>query len=356
MPKALREILRIFLRLGLLGFGGPVAVIAMMEEEVSRRRKWVSASRFSEMYAVCKMLPGPVATQMAIYLGYTKAGIRGGLTAGIFFILPSFLLVLGLSYFYVRSPSLSQLDYLFLAMQAAALGVILQSLFQMAKPYKKEVGAWFIMASAALITGFYPGYEPWVILICGISGALFASKIRSPFSLAELFWVCFKAGAFVFGTGLAVVPVLEADVVLKYGWLTHKEFLDGLVMGQITPGPVVITATFLGYKSMGFEGALVATFAIFLPAFINILFLVPRIWARFSGTAAAKGFVSWAIPAVIGGIAGTLTQLVGKSLTAPTYIGIFLISTIAGIRFGMPAWALIPVAGLASTLLHYLGT
>lgn len=354
----LTEIAGIFGRLGLLGFGGPIAAIAMMEEELSRRRGWVSIERFTEMVTVCKMLPGPVSTQMAIYLGHSRAGVRGGLIAGSFFILPSFGLMLALSAWYVRLPVTHSAASVLGGMQVAALIVIFFSVYQLSKPYRSKPEAWVIAAVSAAVTCAWPGWEPLMILGWGMLGIL---RSRRPVEVARitlllplLFWVCFKAGAFVFGTGLAIVPLLEADVVQKYGWLNHNQFMDGLAMGQVTPGPVVITATFIGYLTAGMTGAMLATAGIFLPAFVNVLFVVPRVWNRFSGTPAAAGFTAWAIPAVVGGIAGSTVRLTWMTLTDIDRVSLFILCGLAAWRFRPPSWLLIPAAGLAGGLLALL--
>ncbi len=350
----MKEIFSIFSRLGVLGFGGPLATIAMMEEETSRKRKWLTAEQFSEAYALCKLLPGPVATQMAITLGRLRGGTWGGLLAGSLFILPSFFMVLAFSYFYTHSSLTQTFSPLFSGMQAGALSVILLSTFQLAKPYQRKGDAWAIALASACVVFFKPALEPLIILGFGLiganfSGRFFGKKILSisPAILVPglLFWTCFKAGAFVFGTGLAVVPVLEADVVQKFHWLTHSEFMDGLAIGQVTPGPVVITATFIGYKAAGLVGALVATFGIFFPAFVNILFFLPKVWKKMSGTKGAQGFTAWAIPAVIGSILATTLQLGLVTLHTPLLIGIFCALLLISLLWKPPAWAAIPLAG-----------
>jgi chromate transporter len=381
----LKEIAAVFLRLGLFGFGGPVAVMAMMEEETSRKRGWISADEFSEIYAVCKMLPGPVSTQMAIYLGQYRAGLAGGLVSGVVFILPSFVMVLALSYLYKNSGAVQSASPILLGLQAAALAVIVMSTWQLGRPYRTDLRAWGIIALSSVIVYLHAGWEPLVILSFGAMGIFLAklkagsAKASTPASgklhgfafipaaqaalaawassdtttLSRLFMMCFKAGFLVFGTGLAVVPVLEADSVTRFGWLTHSQFMDGLAMGQVTPGPVVITSTFIGFQAAGFAGAIAATVGMFLPSFINVLFLVPRVWKRFSGTPGARGFSAYAIPAVIGGILGTTLKLGQMTMVGPLAAAVFVSSLVAAIWFRPPAWVLIPVAGLVAGVSHH---
>lgn len=376
------EIGSVFLRLGAFGFGGPIATMAMMEQEAVRRRSWVTPSEFAEIYAVCKVLPGPVSTQMAIYLGMKRAGnAMGGVLAGVLFVLPSFLMVLGLSAIYRYSGAVGRAGAFLSGLQAAALAVILLSVWTLGKPYRRDVRAWGICAASAGIVSARPGWEPLVILSAGLAGAFWRSrKVGAPTAGAtrlrsvawvlpagswlaakgsvplwvQLFWVCFKAGAFVFGTGLAIVPVLEAEAVDKHGWLTHSQFMDGLALGQVTPGPVVITSTFIGFLAGGFPGAFAATAGMFLPSFVNVLFLVPRVWRRFSGTPAAAGFTAFAIPAVIGGILGTMVQLSTLALDSWVASSLFAATlAIAALR-RPPVWALLPAMGAAGGLIGWV--
>jgi chromate transporter len=374
----LRELAWMFLRLGLLGFGGPIAVIALMEKEAVRVRRWITSERFSEMYAVCKLLPGPVSTQMAICLGRICGGKTGGLVAGIVFILPSFLLVLALSVLYVH---MGRFEMLFQGLQAGALVVVLTSTWQLARPYRAQLDAWIILVLSAVVIYQFPSYEPLVILFFALTGVLRAHEgaagkgLRAAWllpiapawatgatavaagsvgtTLAQLFWVCFKAGAFVFGTGLAIVPMLESDSVSTFHWLSHSAFMDGLAIGQITPGPVVITVTFIGFRAAGLLGACVATAGIFLPSFINGLYLVPLVWSRWSGTPTARGFSGGAIPAVIGGILGTSFRLGMLTLTGPLLLAAFAVSLAVALIRPIPPWLLIPLTGLGVGLVSH---
>ncbi len=374
--------------------------MAMMEEETRQKRGWLSALEFSRVLAVCKLFPGPVATQMAIYLGLLRGGRWGGLLAGLLFILPSFFLVLGLSWIYVHSGLVTQAGAFLGGIQSAALVVIAFSVVQLARSQlgarsqKERAIAWSIALLSAAIVALRPAIEPIVIFGAGLLGvwvfknstknknqtpklhswsfpiALSAAGIAGPPAVASalaatalapianpaltLFWTCLKAGVLVFGTGLAVVPMLEADVVTRLGWLTRSEFMDGLAIGQATPGPVVITATFIGYKALGLWGACVATLGIFLPAFFNVLVLVPLVWERWLGHPATEGFTRFAIPAVLGSIFGTALRLGALTLAGPIPWVVFFCAAGIAWRLKPPAWLLIPGAGFVQMLLFWL--
>lgn len=386
------EIIRIFFRLGVLGFGGPIALVAQMDEELCRKRGWVTPERFSQTYALLKIMPGPLASQMAIFLAAARGGVLAGWIGGFVFILPSFVLVLVLSYLYTHQGTMASLPDGFMpGLQVGALAVIATSTWALFKPFYASSRAWVIAILSGLLIFWHPRWEPLVILVLGLSGVASVRGRRSTdgtkgsskllhgwfglgtlglgsagaaastgvagaatagvgHTLAQLGWVCFKAGAFVFGTGLAIVPVLEADVVGRHHWLTSHEFMDGLAIGQVTPGPVVITSTFIGYRAAGWIGAIVATVMIFLPCFLNVLYILPHVWKRVSGTPGAKAFTEWALPSVIGGIAATsirLGLLTVSSWTAAVLLGLALA---VAVWRRPPAWLLIPVCGVVLAL------
>ncbi len=358
----LKELAAVFLRLGILGFGGPIAVMGMLEEEACRKRNWVTTEKFHEIYAVCKLLPGPMATQMAIYLGRARAGILGGILAGCLFVLPSFVLVIAFSAIYVELGDRVGSSGILKGMQAGALAVILLSVVQLARPYLKVRSTVFrsvgIALVAAVICWIHPRFEPLIILAFGLIGVLGsrtgAERLRPrAFALPlVLFWVFFKAGAFVFGSGLAIVPMLEGDVVERYQWLTHSQFMDGLAIGQVTPGPVVITSTFIGYLTAGVWGACIATFAIFLPCFINVLILLPFTWEKWSKSPRSRKFPEFAIPAVIGCILAVTLKLAVLTLISWPLLVAFGLALALALKFKPPLWSLIPVAGASCWVLE----
>ena len=371
------EIALLFLRMGFLGFGGPIAAVAMFEDEFARKRKWISTEHYSEIYTVLKLCPGPLSTQMAIYLGRMRAGNLGGLVAGVCYILPAFVMLLVLSDLYVRSGGVISADR-FLGFQLGALVVILQSTLNMARPYKAKWKAWVVAALAFPVVYFFPRYEPLILIGFGILGILLAKKYVNPApasgprkswgialagmgagawgaketTLAKLFWMCFKSGAFVFGSGLAIIPLLEGDAVRHYHWLTHQQFMAGLALGQITPGPVVITATFIGYIVAAWPGATLATAGIFFPSFINVFFILPKIWGRVSKSPYTPYFTSFAIPAVIGAIFATTFRLSVVSLISPAAWIIFVVGLSLSQTTKAPGWLLILGSGAVGYFFH----
>ena len=343
-------------------------MIAMMEEEFVRGRQWVTQERFTEGLAVLKALPGPMATQMAIFLGRERGGWRGGIASGVGLILPPFFMILGLGWLYqsgshgkVGIPSTA-----LTGMQSGALAAIALSVYSMGKGvFQKSdalIRAAVLAAAAALFTFLHPAWEPALIVGAGLFGVAWERLNRNPSRALEgasvllvIFWVCLKAGLLTFGTGLAILPVLEADFVARYHWLTHQQFLDGVAMGQVSPGPVVIAATFMGYLQAGWAGALAATLGVFVSGFVMVLVVLPRIWHQISGTRGARAFTEWALPMVIGAVAGSSAKLAWMGLTTPVAWGICGAAIFLGVFAKIPSWCLIPGAGLVSSVLSTLG-
>ncbi|MEK7691525.1 MAG: chromate transporter, partial [Bdellovibrionota bacterium] len=172
-------------------------------------------------------------------------------------------------------------------------------------------------------------------------------------TLASLFWTCFKGGTFIFGTGLAIVPLLEHDVVTRFGWLTHAQFMDGLALGQMTPGPFVITVTFIGFVAAGFWGACAATAGMFLPAYVNALILVPIVWGKVSRHPRTPHFLNWSMPAIVGGIGATALRLGWTQLRQPLPILVFCVTSLLAWRYKLPAWLLILGAALAGMTFEF---
>ncbi len=282
------DIFKYFLYIGCTGFGGPLAVIQQMRNDFVKKN-WVTESDFDQSFSLIKALPGPIAFQVAVYNAFKLKGFRGALMAAFLLITPAFLLII-LFYNLTIHGSNSTIDSIIIAMQKVSLVLIFSSFMNFAQPIIKKSSSWLIFFISLSL--FFSGYSEVAVLAAAI--ILFAvywnfkkstTLMSGYFSLSssdtndytKLALVCLKAGAFIFGSGLAIIPILEADFVRDLGWMTHAEFLTALAMGQITPGPVVITVAHIGYKQLGLLGAAIATLCVFLPSFIHMTTWFPRL-------------------------------------------------------------------------------
>jgi chromate transporter len=305
-PGVPRDLAVPFLRLGLTAFGGPAAHIAMMEEEFVRRRGWVSRADFLDMLGASNLVPGPSSTEVAIHIGHQRAGWRGLVLAGVCFIVPAMLIVIACAWIYSRFGSLPQIQSIMYGVKPVIIAVVFQALWGLGRAAVKNafLAAIGVLATAAALAGgnvlavlFVAGVvsllRAWFVerLDAGVSLAAFstgrsfvpyavASAAAAPVGLGSLFLVFLKFGAVVFGSGYVLLAFLQADLVTRLHWLTQTQLLDAVAIGQVTPGPVFTTATFIGYLLAGIPGALVATVGIFLPGFFFVAAsrpLIPRI-------------------------------------------------------------------------------
>jgi chromate transporter len=305
---ALRDLALLFFRLGTLAMGGPAAHIAMMEDEVVRRRRWVTHEQFLDMLGVCNLIPGPNSTEMAIHIGQQRAGVAGLIVAGACFILPAAAIVLAIAWMYVRFGAMPQAVGLLYGIKPVIIAVVLQALWGLGRTaIKSRMLA--ALAMVALIAAMLDVNDMIVLLgggvvmlairavedraaaraslaaiptvatrVSGAKGfALAATAVAVPFSLATLFLFFLKVGAVLFGSGYVLLAFLRADLVDRLHWLTEAQLLDAVAVGQVTPGPVFTTATFIGYILGGFRGAIVATLGIFLPSFFFVSISGPLI-------------------------------------------------------------------------------
>jgi chromate transporter len=287
----LQELAAVFLRLGLTAFGGPAAHIAMMEDEAVVRRQWLTRERFLDLLGVTNLLPGPSSTEMAIYLGYLRAGWLGLIIGGVCFVLPAALLVAALAWMYTRFGALPQTAGVLYGIRPVVVAIVAQAVWRLGRTALKEAAAVVVGVAAAVLS--LAGLAPvGVLMLSGIALA-FAHGLRrvgnrgvvgllpiapvlateaagSSVTLASIFLVFLKIGALVFGSGYVLLAFLRADLVERLHWLTEHQLLDAVAVGQVTPGPVFTTATFIGYLLAGWTGAAVATLGIFLPAFLLI--------------------------------------------------------------------------------------
>jgi len=362
-----------FLGLGTWGFGGPIALIGYMQRDLVEQKAWFTRDDFLEGLALSKLCPGPLASQLAIYLGWIQAGIWGALCVALAFVLPSFLMVVGFAIFYVRAGYLPAMEAIFYGVGAAIVAIVLYSAIHLARnANEKDPFLWLIfLVSAGLI--FATQINPlWLFLSSGffvlgikkpeiftkifkgkLNNILFFPEIKA-FGMSEIaeplirfstmatqiitqapFWPLLQilfyfmyVGTFVFGSGLSIVPFLQNAVVYEYHWLTEKQFLDAVAVGLITPGPMVVTVAFIGYLVAGMMGAVMAAIGIFLPCYLFVIFLAPH-YRRLLKYVSIKLFVTGIISAASGAIFGAAIKLGKSSLvdlnTGLIFLGVFIL-------------------------------
>src|SRR6059036_2794346 len=330
----IRDLVLYYLRLGALGFGGPVALCGQMEKELVQERKWLTKEEMREGIAVCQSMPGPLAIQVGIYISYLRGGFWGAWAGGWAFILPNFVIVATLGALYTYFGGLSPMTAIFYGVAPAVIALILSSCYSLAKLGMEDWLQWVIAAVCFVVTVAVQAEVALLFLASGIVGiayygSLFRGKtvpslpllaalaVTAPTTnaaagsiLGKLLLFFLKAGSLTFGSGLVIVPFLEKGLVQQTGWLDERQFLVAVAMGMISPGPVVITATFVGYLVAGFWGSLVSTVGIFLPSFLFVLLVAP-ILVRNRANLNVKGFVKGAYAAAIGTILGACV-LLGK--------------------------------------------
>jgi chromate transporter len=360
----IRDLVGYYLRLGLLGFGGPVALVGQMERELVGEKKWLTKDEMREGIAVCQSLPGPLAIQVGIWISYIRGGFWGAWAGGWAFILPNFLIVSTLGALYVYFGGLSPVRAIFYGVSPAVIALILHSCYRLTKLGMKDWIEWALAAAAFVITVAVRAEVALVFIGCGIVGLLYyGSLLRTRASaptprffalgaplavagaapsgigklLGELLAFFLKAGSLTFGSGLVIVPFLEKGLVQQMRWLNERDFLVAVAIGMISPGPVVITATFVGYLVAarlggslieGFWGSLVSTIGIFLPSFLLILIVAP-ILVRYRANPNIQGFIKGAYAAAIGTILGACVLLgriaIGDWLTALVAAGSLIV-------------------------------
>jgi chromate transporter len=337
----LRALLLYFLRLGTLGFGGPIALAGAMQRDLVEERAWFSRDDYVRGLALAQLAPGPLAAQLAMYLGWLRGGALGAALVGIAFVLPSLVMVLAISYFYTRNMS-AYLGAAFYGIGAAVIALIARSTWKLVKlTLARDVMLWIIFAVNAIATAIT---EREVLLLILASGLVMllrrpptchpepvegspssreagdsspSSRLRNDTMLSvpliEIGWFFAKAGAFVFGSGLAIVPFLYGGVVVEYGWLDERQFLDAVAVAMITPGPVVITVAFIGYLLRGTPGALMAAAGVFIPCYIFVIGPAP-FYERIANNARVLAFVNGITAAATGAIGGAAIVLARRAL------------------------------------------
>jgi chromate transporter len=366
-----------FLRLGTLGFGGPIALVGYMQRDLVENRKWVSREDYLEGLAFSQLCPGPLAAQLAKYLGWLHSGTLGATLTGSAFVLPSFLMVLGLASIYIHFGQLAWIQGLFYGVGAAVSVIIVRSAWKLIqKTLVKDYLLWILFSMLAITTVWTQSEVVWLFVLSGFvamfvkappkisvnhaKAALVVPGITAGLAgsasggtVAAVFLFFLKAGAFVFGSGLAIVPFLYGGVVGKFHWLTERQFLDAVAVAMITPGPIVITSGFIGYLVAGPLGATSAVLAVFLPPYLLVIFAAPY-YRRFAKNRQIKAFVHGVTAAAVGAITGAAIILSKRALLDRTTVLIALISLCVLLRFKkIPEPVLILGAGAVGVLLHH---
>jgi chromate transporter len=354
LSYGIKELFFYFLKLGTIGFGGPVALVGYMHRDLVDTRKWITEDDYKEGLALAQLAPGPLAAQLAIYIGYIDFRIIGATIAGVAFVLPSFLMVVGLGFAYVKFGGLPWMQAVFYGVGAAVIGIIAVSGYKLTK---KTIGKdwlrWLIFSGLAIVTAITENENIWLILLSGIivllirtpqlfsgtSNSVFlpwflqiASQITFNEKLFQIAVFFLKAGTFVFGSGLAIVPFLYGGLVNEKHWLNDRQFLDAVAVAMITPGPVVITVGFIGYLIAGLPGACVAALATFFPCYLFTIIPAPY-FKKYGKRPGIKNFIDGVTAAAVGAIVGAVFVLAKRQFNDVYAVIIALATIIVLVKF-----------------------
>jgi chromate transporter len=375
-PAALREVAQLFLRLGITAFGGPAAHIAMMRDEVVRRRRWVNDARFLDLLGATNLIPGPNSTEMAIHLGYVRAGWAGLIVGGVLFIVPAMLIVLALAWAYVRYGTTPEAVSLLYGITPVVIAIVAQALWGLARTAVKgwrlavigtgvlalylaganEIALLFGGGLAALAmerAGVWSRRPAAMVLLSAAAAATPPVAVASGASLAVLVLTFLKIGAVLYGSGYVLLAFLRNDFVHRLGWLTDRQLLDAVAVGQFTPGPVFTTATFVGYLVGGVTGALLATGAIFLPSFVFVAASGPLL-PRLRRSPAFGVLLDGVNVAALGLMAGVAWQLGRAAIVDVPTVTLAVGALLLLIRFRLNSAWLIAAGGMAGLLVQHL--
>lgn len=350
--RSLPGLVRYFARLGTLGFGGPIALCGYMHRDLVEDRRWFTEDEYQQGMAISQTMPGPLAAQLAMWLGYLQRGWFGALAVSLPFVLAPFLIVTALAIAYARYQGLGWVQDVFFGVGPAVIAIIAIASYKLARATnKRDPVLWAIAVILCVVTAVAGAEIAWLFILAGVFGAIYygggvprlsraGAGIAVPLplfvvngfawmgsggSLGTLAWFFIKAGAFTFGSGLAIVPFLHDGLVDEFGWLTEEEFVDAVAIGLITPGPVVIMATFAGYLVHGVLGAVIATAAVFVPVYLFVV--VPgRFFRRYENHPRLRGFVKGITAAAAGAIAGAAIVIARQTISGPLGIALCLVA------------------------------
>lgn len=368
--RVLPELVWYFLRLGTWGFGGPIALAGYMQRDLVEEKHWFTRQEYLDGLALAQLAPGPLAAQLAMYLGLLRGGTLGASLVAVAFIAPSFLMVLALSFFYVKFGGLPWMQAAFYGVGASVVAIIARSAIKLVKTaIGRDKLLWcifLVLLAATAIT------EREIVLLF-LAGGLISLMVKarpklsssltsfalltggSVSSSASLFFQILlfftKASLFVFGSGLAIVPFLHGGIVLERHWLTEQQFIDAVAVAMITPGPVVITVGFIGYIVHGWSGAVAAALGVFLPVYLVVVIAGP-FYKKFAGNPQLRAFVQGVTAAATGAIAGAMIVLARRSVTDVPTILIAVISLLLLFKWKIPEPLLISAAAIAGLLIH----
>jgi chromate transporter len=371
---SLRDLVAYFLRLGTVGFGGPIALVGYMQRDLVEERRWIALKDFKEGLALAQLAPGPLAAQLAIYLGWLHHGVLGATLVAVAFVLPSFVMVLVLAALYLAYGGLSWMQGAFYGIGAAVIAIIARSAYKLTKStLGRDVLLWILFAVSAVVTAWTESEIVWLFVLCGIAALVWrrglgmrataaaiapwpwlVAGLHGPATDATLWtiaWYFAEAGAFVFGSGLAIVPFLHGGVVGRFEWLTERQFLDAVAVAMITPGPVVITVAFIGYLVAGPLGATVAAIGVFLPCYLLVV-IPARYFQRWVHHPGVKAFVDGVTAAAAGAIAGAAFVLGRRAVFDVPTAAIFAAALLVQSRIkGSAEPLLIVAAGILGIVL-----
>lgn len=365
---SLLELALLFLRLGATSFGGPAAHIAILQDEVVKRRRWITEERFLDLLGAANVIPGPTSTELAIHLGYERRRWAGLIVAGVSFIVPAMLVTAACGWAYVAYGSLPQAGWLLWGVKPVILAVVIQAIWGLAPKAGKT---WFLrgLGLAAAIASALGLDELLVLAIAGVIALAVSGRSRASLALlplgalpaaaptvtlSSLFWVFCKIGSILFGSGYVLLAFLKSELVERLGWLTDAQLIDAIAVGQVTPGPVFTTATFIGYVLSGPTGALVATVGIFFPAFVFVALSGPLV-PRLRSSKAASAFLDGVNVASLALMAVVTAQLARAALVDVRTVALGLLSAVLLVRFKLNSTWLVLGGALAGLALHQAG-